>query len=159
MDTKALSTDLADGSLWGVTIGEHLPPIIQHVTQEFIDRYAAAALDFNPVHVDPDWCARAQVFGGPEPVLHGMAQLSLLCSVVLRAWGATTEITKIEAKFTKPVWLGETITCTGTVTELHPLGEGHDYVVLAMTARDSVGDVVGVSTLSVRRATSMNPLG
>jgi acyl dehydratase len=153
MNTNALSADLADGSLWGLTIGEELPPIIQHVTQEFIDRYAAASLDFNPVHVDPDWCARAQVFGGPEPVLHGMAQLSLLCSVVLRAWGATTEITKIEAKFTKPVWLGETITCTGTVTELHPLGEGRDYVVLAMEARDSVGDVVGVSTLSVRRAT------
>ena len=153
MDTNALSADLADGSLWGLTIGDQLPPIIQHVTQEFIDRYAAASLDFNPVHVDPDWCARAQVFGGPEPVLHGMAQLSLLCSVVLRAWGARTEITKVEAKFTKPVWLGETITCTGTVTELHPLGEGRDYVVLAMEAQDSVGDVVGVSTLSVRKAT------
>jgi len=153
MDTNALSADLADGSLWGLTIGDQLPPIIQHVTQEFIDRYAAASLDFNPVHVDPDWCARAQVFGGPEPVLHGMAQLSLLCSVVLRAWGARTEITKVEAKFTKPVWLGETITCTGTVTELHPLGAGRDYVVLAMKAQDSVGDVVGVSTLSVRKAT------
>ena len=153
MDTNALSADLADGSLWGLTIGEQLPPIIQHVTQEFIDRYAAASLDFNPVHIDPDWCARAQVFGGPEPVLHGMAQLSLLCSVVLRAWGATTEITKIEAKFTKPVWLGETIACTGTVTELHPLGAGRDYVVLAMKAQDSVGDVVGVSNLSVRKAT------
>ena len=153
MDTNAPSADLADGSLWGLTIGDQLPPIIQHVTQEFIDRYAAASLDFNPVHVDPDWCARAQVFGGPAPVLHGMAQLSLLCSVVLRAWGATTEITKVEAKFTKPVWLGETLTCTGTVTELHPLGEGRDYVVLAMEGRDSVGDVVGVSTLSVRRAT------
>ena len=153
MDTNAPSADLADGSLWGLTIGDQLPPIIQHVTQEFIDRYAAASLDFNPVHVDPDWCARAQVFGGPEPVLHGMAQLSLLCSVVLRAWGATTQITKIEAKFTKPVWLGETITCTGTVTELHPLGAGRDYVVLAMKAQDSVGDVVGVSTLSVRKAT------
>ena len=152
MDTNAPSADLADGSLWGLTIGDQLPPIIQHVTQEFIDRYAAASLDFNPVHVDPDWCARAQVFGGPEPVLHGMAQLSLLCSVVLRAWGARTEITKVEAKFTKPVWLGETITCTGTVTELHPLGAGRDYVVLAMKAQDSVGDVVGVSTLSVRRA-------
>ena len=153
MDTNAPSADLADGSLWGLTIGDELPPIIQHVTQEFIDRYAAASLDFNPVHVDPDWCARAQVFGGPEPVLHGMAQLSLLCSVVLRAWGARTEITKVEAKFTKPVWLGETITCTGTVTELHPLGAGRDYVVLAMKAQDSVGDVVGVSTLSVRKAT------
>ena len=153
MDTNALSADLADGSLWGLTIGDQVPPIIQHVTQEFIDRYAAASLDFNPVHVDPDWCARAQVFGGPEPVLHGMAQLSLLCSVVLRAWGARTEITKVEAKFTKPVWLGETITCTGTVTELHPLGAGRDYVVLAMKAQDSVGDVVGVSNLSVRKAT------
>ena len=61
MDTNALSADLADGSLWGLTIGDQLPPIIQHVTQEFIDRYAAASLDFNPVHVDPDWCARAQV--------------------------------------------------------------------------------------------------
>ena len=148
-----MSTNTPSADLWGVTLGHELPPITQRITQQFIDRYAAASLDFNPVHIDPDWCARAQVFGRPKPVLHGMAQMSLLCSVVLRAWGATTEITKIEAKFTKPVWLGETITCTGTVTELHPLGEGRDYVVLAMKARDSVGDVVGVSTLSVRRAT------
>ncbi len=147
-----MSTNTPSADLWGVTLGHELPPITQRITQQFIDRYAAASLDFNPVHIDPDWCARAQVFGRPKPVLHGMAQMSLLCSLVLRAWGATTQITNIEGKFTKPMFLGETITLTGVVTEVHPLGEGRDYLVIATTATDSAGDVVGVTTLSVRRS-------
>jgi acyl dehydratase len=147
-----MSTNAPSAYLWGVTLGDELPPITQRITQQFIDRYAAASLDFNPVHIDPDWCARAQVFGRPKPVLHGMAQMSLLCSLVLRAWGATTQITHIEGKFTKPMFLGETITLTGVVTEVHPLGEGRDYVVIATTATDSAGDVVGVTTLSVRKS-------
>jgi acyl dehydratase len=147
-----MSTSKPSVDLWGVTLGHQLPPITQLITQQFIDRYAAASLDFNPVHIDPDWCARAQVFGRPEPVLHGMAQMSLLCSLVLRAWGATTQITHIEGKFTKPMFVGETITLTGVVTEVHPLGEGRDYLVIATTATDSAGDVVGVTTLSVRKS-------
>jgi acyl dehydratase len=147
-----MSTNTPSAELWSVTLGHELPPITQRITQQFIDRYAAASLDFNPVHIDPDWCAHAQVFGRPEPVLHGMAQMSLLCSLVLRAWGATTQITHIEGKFTKPMFLGETITLTGVVTEVHPLGEGRDYLVIATTATDSTGDVVGVTTLSVRKS-------
>jgi acyl dehydratase len=137
--------------LWGVAVGEELPAITQAITQEFIDRYAAASLDFNPVHIDPDWSARAKVFGRPATVLHGMAQMSLLCSLVLRAWGAATEITRIEGKFTKPVFVGETVKLTGVVTEVHPLGEGRDHLVVATTASDSSGDVVGVTSLSVRK--------
>ncbi len=98
-----MSAHTSYAELWGVAVGEELPAITQTITQEFIDRYAAASLDFNPVHIDPDWSARAKVFGRPATVLHGMAQMSLLCSLVLRAWGAATEITRIEGKFTKPV--------------------------------------------------------
>lgn len=146
-----MSTYTPYSELWGVQVGEQLPPITQAITQEFIDRYAAASLDFNPVHIDPDWSARAQVFGRPETVLHGMAQMSLLCSLVLRAWGAATQITHVEGKFTKPIFVGETITFTGVVTEVHPLGEGRDHLVVATTATDSGGDVVGVTTLSVHK--------
>src|ERR671925_145771 len=80
-----------------------------------------------------------------------MAQMSWLCSLVLREWGATTEIFAIDGKFTKPMFLGDTITCTGIVTELHPLGPGRDYVVIAATAYNGDGETVGVSTLSVRK--------
>jgi acyl dehydratase len=146
-----MSVGTTPEELWGVMLGHELPPITQLVTQELIDRYAAASLDFNPVHIDPDWCARAQVFGRPEPVLHGMAQMSLLCSLVLRAWGAGTRITHIEGKFTKPIFVGETITLTGVVSEIHPLGDGRDHLVIATTATDSAGDIVGVTTLSVRK--------
>src|ERR1035438_2062314 len=27
----------------------------QHISQEYIDRYAVASLDLNPVHIDPHW--------------------------------------------------------------------------------------------------------
>jgi acyl dehydratase len=152
-----MSTHASYGELWGVPVGEELPAITQVITQEFIDRYAAASLDFNPVHIDPDWSARAKVFGRPATVLHGMAQMSLLCSLVLRAWGAATEIIRIEGKFTKPVFVGETVKLTGVVTEVHPLGEGRDHLVVATTASDSSGDVVGVTSLSVRKPAMGRP--
>ena len=150
MTTHRESTALVEDGLAGVKIGDELPPIRHLITQELIDRYAAASLDFNPVHIDPDWSRRARVFGRPVPVLHGMAQMSWLCSLVLREWGATTEIFAIDGKFTKPMFLGDKITCTGIVTELHPLGGGRDYVVVAATAYNGDGEIVGVSTLSVR---------
>jgi len=66
------------------------PPLTQDYLQETIDRYALASLDMNPVHTNTDWAARAQVFGLPETVGHGMMTMSSLASVVTRQWGVVS---------------------------------------------------------------------
>jgi acyl dehydratase len=131
-------------------LGHQFLPVEHQATQEVIDQAARAHLDFNPVHTNLPWNERAQVFGMKEPAAHGMFTMSLMTSVIDRAWrheGA--RILTIEAKLTKPVPVNQTTRCTGMITELHPLGPGRNAVVVAVTARDGGGDVVGVGTFRV----------
>jgi acyl dehydratase len=131
-----------------VSLGERLPELRQDVTQDSIDRFAVASLDLNPVHIDPAWCVRARVFG-EEPVLHGMASMSLMTSVVLRAWGAEAQIRAIDSTFTKPTPAGQSLTAFGIVTEAHEIAPGRNYVVVDVRAVDNDGDTVGVSRIEV----------
>lgn len=131
-----------------VAAGDRLPELRHEVTQESIDRFAVASLDVNPVHIDPDWCVRAHVFGD-EPVLHGMASMALMTSVILRAWGPTARIRSIDSKFTKPTEVGESLTASGRVTEAHRIAPGRNYVIVSVKAIDGSGDTVGVSRIEV----------
>lgn len=133
-----------------ITIGKELPSFEQYIDQEFIDRYAVASLDLNPVHIDPEWASRAQVFGGSKTVAHGMATMSLMTAVVTRAWGATTPIIRMKSKFTKPVWVDQTVTLSGTVREVHYLNPGRNFVVVDVMGQDSAGDLVGFCEVHVR---------
>lgn len=134
-----------------IELDQRLPPVEHEITQEVIDRTALAHLDLNPVHTDRAWAERARVFGGTEPVTHGMFTISVMASVIHRAWhrdGAW--IIRTEAKLTKPLPVGQTIVAEGRVRELHPVGAGHDFVLVRVTARDADGGVVGVGDFRVR---------
>jgi acyl dehydratase len=133
-----------------LTLGQQLPTLEHEVTQEVIDRAAVAHLDFNPVHTNLEWNQRARVFGTPLPVAHGMFTMSLMASVIHRAWHARGgRILKMDTKFTKPVPVGQAIRCEGRITEVHPLGPGRNAVVVAVTAYDGDGGTVGVGSFRV----------
>ena len=129
--------------------GYELPPIELCYEQAVIDRYAVASLDMNPVHTNEEWAARAQVFGMPETVGHGMMTMSSLASVVSRAWGSVSNnggsIRFVAATFTKPVKVGETVVSKGVVKKKHYHGDGKNWVEVKVEARDTAGDVIGVA--------------
>lgn len=134
-----------------VKIGDTFPAVTQHVTQAVIDRNAVASLDYNPVHTEVEWCQRAQVFGTPKTVGHGMFTQSLMASVISRAWyGDGAWIQRMESKFTKPVEVDLSLRCEGTVIELHPRDRGASFVVVKLSATDDTGGTVGVCTAQVR---------
>ncbi len=116
-------------------------PLTQNYLQETIDRYALASLDMNPVHTNTDWAARAQVFGLPETVGHGMMTMSSLASVVTRQWGVVSanggHVRFVEAKFTKPVKVGETVVASAKLKSKHHHGPGKNWVRISVEARDS----------------------
>src|SRR6266849_8929194 len=132
-----------------VETGFKFPPVVQSYVQSAIDHYALASLDMNPVHTNEEWAARAKVFGIPETVCHGMMTMSTLTSVVTRAWGVVGSnggsIRFVEAKFTKPVKVGETVTATGQVKRKHYYGAGENWVQIAVEGRDSTGDLIGLA--------------
>lgn len=139
-------------------VGDTLPTVQHSVSQDTIDRCAVAHLDYNPVHTDVEWCKKAQVFGTPKTVAHGMFTMSLMTSVVLRAWHrAGAFINSIDAKLTRPVEVGQTLRCDGTVIELHPRGPGQSFVVVALTAVNAEGATVGVGRAKVTVPGSVPP--
>jgi phosphate acetyltransferase len=136
-------------SFRNIEAGYKFPPVVQSYAQPAIDHYALASLDMNPVHTNENWAARAMVFGIPETVGHGMMTMSTLASVVTRAWGVIGKdggsIRFVEAKFTKPVKVGETVTATGMVKRKHHHGPGKSWVQIVVEGRDSAGDVIGLA--------------
>ena len=136
-----------------LAIGDEFPSITVEVTQDVIDVAALAHLDFNPVHTDIDWAERAQVFGMPETVAHGMFTMSGMTSLVTRHWrdrGAV--VVGIEAKLTRPVPVGSSVTTTGRIKELHPRRPGAHIVVVGVEAIDQDGHTVGLGDVRVRLA-------
>src|SRR5260221_4985622 len=132
-----------------IQTGHSFPPVVQSYAQPAIDHYALASFDMNPVHTNQEWAARAQVFGMPETVGHGMMTMSTLASVVTRAFGVLGKnggsIRFVDAKFTKPVKVGETVTAAGKVKQKHYFGLGTNWVQVAVEARDSTGDLIGLA--------------
>lgn len=132
-----------------IDTGAELPPTELCYEQAVIDRYALASLDMNPVHTNEEWAGRAQVFGMPETVGHGMMTMSSLASVVTRAWGPVSanggSVRFVDATFTKPVPVGETVVSKGVVKKKHYHGDGKNWVEVRVEARDTVGDVIGVA--------------
>jgi acyl dehydratase len=72
--------------------------------------------DENPLHADP---ARATVAGFDRPILHGAASFGIAAHAVLRTCAGyrADRLKSIEARFSKPVFPGETIR-----TEMWPEG-------------------------------------
>src|SRR5271167_483414 len=148
MSPASLMPDKGDRSMsisfGSIESGHSFPPVVQSYAQPAIDHYALASLDMNPVHTNEEWAARARVFGIPETVGHGMMTMSALASVVTRAWGAIGKsggsIRFVEAKFTKPVRVGEVVTASGKVKRKHHIGPGRNWVLVDLEARDSSGD-------------------
>lgn len=132
-----------------IEAGYKFTPVVQSYAQSAIDHYALASLDMNPVHTNEEWAARAKVFGIPETVGHGMMTMSTLASVVIREWGVIGKdggsIRFVDAKFTKPVKVGETVTATGRLKRKHHHGPGKNWVLIAVEAKDSAGDLIGLA--------------
>lgn len=64
--------------------------------------------DTNPLHIDPE---RAKVAGFPRPILHGMASFGIAAHAIVRTLTQyrPEQLASIEARFSRPVFPGETI--------------------------------------------------
>jgi len=133
-----------------VNLGDTLPEVTMHITQEDIWKHAVASLDYNPVHTHPEWCQTAQVFGLDVPVMHGNQTMSLMATALTNwAYPGGGFVKRMETKLIKPVPVGSTITCGATVTEKHTFGGDRNFVTLDIWAQNQDGEKVGVGEAEV----------
>jgi 3-hydroxybutyryl-CoA dehydratase len=121
-----------------------VPAITKQVTQQQIARYADAAGDHNPIHVDESF-AKATPFGGT--IAHGMLVLAFISEMMTSAFGeAWTSRGRLRVRFRAPARPGDTITVSA-----QPQVERDDTVTYAVECRSQQDEVLISGTAEVPR--------
>lgn len=107
------------------------------LTREHVESYAALTGDRNPLHFDEAYAAKTR-FG--RLVVHGGLTTGILNALVAQDMpGPGTVFMRMDLEFTRPAFIGDTITATATVVELHA---SKPVCKLAVVIRRSDGEVV-----------------
>jgi 3-hydroxybutyryl-CoA dehydratase len=107
------------------------------ITDELIRAFAEVSGDYNPIHLDEAFAKNTR-FG--KRIAHGMLSGALISSVL----GYELSERKIvylsqTLKFVSPVFIGDTVTATGTVTKIR---EDKPIVVIATVCTNQNGQTL-----------------
>ncbi len=118
-------------------------PVVKQLAQKQIARYADAAGDYNPIHVDEEF-ARNTPFGGT--IAHGMLVLASIGEMMAAAAGqAWLERGRLKVRFRAPARPGDTITASAQPQNAGDAGRA----VYAVECRNQVGEVLISGTAEV----------
>ena len=124
--------DLAD-----IKAGDALPAFTTGpLTRTTLALYCGASGDHNPIHVDIDFAKQA---GYPDVFAHGMLSMAWL-GRLLTNWVPQQRIREYGVRFTAITQVGESITCSGTVTEVFESG-GERLARLSLQTANEAGHV------------------
>lgn len=94
-------------------VGDEIPKfVVEGVTRPDFVRYAGASGDFVPLHYDQTFVEAA---GIPTVFAQGMFTAGLLSKAVTD-WAGIGNVRQFKVRFSTRVWPGDTVTCTGKVT-------------------------------------------
>jgi peroxisomal enoyl-CoA hydratase 2 len=132
-----------------LAVGDTAPPlVIENLSRTHFVRYAGASGDFNPMHHDDTIATQV---GNPSVFGHGMLTAGLMARVV-KDWLGPESIRKINVRFAKQVWPGETLTFSATVTGREPAESadgGQVELALSATNQDGEEKLTGTATAAV----------
>lgn len=130
-----------------------LPNVVREIDQKVITRNAVASLDYNPIHTDPQWAKDVNLLGEGTTIAHGLCTISFMVTVVTNwCYADGGRLKGLNSKFIAPVRPGDTITCRGVVTELHPRVHSEQFITVKLTAENQNGETVAVSNAKVALA-------
>jgi len=111
--------------------------ISREITADLIQKFAEVSGDFSPIHLDPEFAGRTR-FG--RPIAHGMLSGAFISALLTESMkGRTVVYLSQTLKFTAPVFIGDTITSTGTVTRIR---EDKKIVSLETICKNQDGQTV-----------------
>jgi 3-hydroxybutyryl-CoA dehydratase len=96
--------------------------------------YAAASGDFNPIHIDP---VKARQAGYHGVILQGMCTFAWLADACAAFVGDPARVSRIAARFSKPVQVGDVLTFRGRCAAV-----GGGTVKLEVSATNQRGEEV-----------------
>lgn len=107
-------------------VGASIPPLSRTVTREQIAAYAEASGDRNPIHLDD---AFARSVGLDGIISHGLLSMAFLGTMLTEWLGDPAALKSLYVRFSGVVRPGDTVTCSGQVTEAEEVtGAGGERV-------------------------------
>ena len=120
------------------------------ITTTQLVMYAGASGDFNRIHYDHPFAVEKGLSG---VLAHGMLTMAFAASCAVEAFGQASRISRIDARFTSPVRVGDVVRVTATVVER---GASDDLIEAEVTAEVD-GRVVLRGTVEVTSAAQATP--
>ena len=120
--------------------------ISREVTDEVIRKFAEVSGDYNPIHLDEEF-AKTTRFG--KRIAHGMLSGAFISAILGNEFRGRTVIYLSQTlKFTAPVFIGDTVTATATITNIR---EDKNIVTLETICTNQDGEtlVKGESAIMV----------
>jgi acyl dehydratase len=119
------------------------------ITTTQLVMYAGASGDFNRIHYDHPFAVQA---GLGSVIVHGMLTMAFAASCATEAFGPASRISRIDARFTSPVRVGDVVEVTATVVERSLEGQ-----IEASLEANVDGRVVLRGAVEVTAATDATP--
>jgi acyl dehydratase len=120
------------------------------ITTTQLVMYAGASGDFNRIHYDHPFAVQKGLGG---VIAHGMLTMAFAASCAVEAFGQARAISRIDARFTAPVRLGDVVEVTATVMER----DVPDGVIEATLSAEVGGRVVLRGVVEVGAAAEATP--
>ena len=109
----------------------------REVTDEVIRKFAEVSGDYNPIHLDEEF-AKTTRFG--RRIAHGMLSGAFISAVLGNEFRERKIVYLSQTlKFTAPVFLGDTVTATGTITNIR---EDRGIVTLETVCTNQNGETL-----------------
>jgi acyl dehydratase len=126
--------------------GDALPSLqLPPISRLALALYCGASGDHNPIHVDTDFAKSA---GMPDVFAHGMLSAAWL-GRLLTNWVPQSAIRSLEVRFAAITQVGETITCSGKITEkFEDKGQRLARLQLTTANQDGVTKLSGEALVS-----------
>ena len=138
-----------DFNLAAMAIGDELPVLSKPpITRTTLAYFCGASNDHNPIHVDSDF---ARESGKEDVFVHGMLGMAYM-GQLLTNWVPQSVIVSFGVKFGAIVYVGDQITCRGTISDKIETPTGFDLTI-KLTAVDQHDEVKLSGTAVIRQDT------
>jgi len=128
-----------------VHVADMIPPLVKNTSAADLARYAAAAADPSPIHLDP---AYARTRGMKGVILHGLFKAACLGQMLTDWAGPQGWVKKFGTKYQRINMPGDPMTCRGKVVQMRVEGEFH-LVDVELWTENSQGDVTTTGQATV----------
>ncbi|MEV0034172.1 MaoC family dehydratase [Nocardia sp. NPDC050793] len=144
--SDSLRGGLAAGGATAAQVGATLPELVVHADPTFVISTAIATRDFQDVHHDRD---KAVARGSKDIFVNILTDTGLVQRFVTDWAGPRAIVKSIALRLGVPLYAGDTLTLTGTVSAVDD-----EDIHIDVVGRDSLGDHITAKVVIALRGTN-----